>query len=475
MSGVYSVSTSEERRTGYIFTPTYSAYDEKNFPEVPDSPSVNIATLTKGDPEPKYVTRPLVILDEVSRNGLEYNQAMFDDIFQQAVGKPARRGHISAAEKSTAFPHDEGYWVGVLIDSSFYGKPTVWGKCYLAYDMPLKNMVLRREAVGGTISNSIWGDVTEVVDEQGHMVPVSLSLESIDFVPEERAALQVLGGDFKVTSEMKEDDMADKGSDHDKDDVSETVSFKEAAHGMTAEKIYEVLHEMGQTHSVAEAHLKSGTCAECTGATMSEMLSEAVRRQVAETHVREKASLEETYGMLSEAQRKHVMETFAHECNMSVKAKEEETKAVSEMVNVQTQVSEMGEVIKRYERKEFERALTDTMDSFFTDWHINTEDGRAKVGALKNNLRVLTVAEMAGSIKVEDIKPAADKAWEVNVKPLAEMTRASLAGPSAFTGPSKGAVSKVGWNAQTGRYDDDFVAQATRMTGVLGGRSGGVK
>lgn len=497
MSGVYTVSIGEDRQTGYIIAPSYSAGDEARFPEVPDSTSVNIAALTVGDPEPKFVTRPLAILNEVSENGLLYNQAIFDGVYQQTVGKPARRGHISEADKSSAFPPDEGYWVGVLIDSLFYGKPTVFGKCYLVHDTPLKNMVLRREAVGGTISNSLWGDVIYEQDSSGYMEPAGVRIESVDFVPKERAALQSLGGAFVVTSEMKESIM-----DVNEQAMAEAAQFKKMCAEMKPEALHEALHESGKAHGMAEMHLKAGSCAECSAA-LHEMLDKGSRKSVAESYLKE-ATAEETYGTLSEAVRSHVANCYAQEKGMNMTAKEDPKKVeegLAEMTSFRTQLAEMQTaikalsesnqtltasnknqeaVIKQYQRQDFERELDAQVDVYFTAVPMKTPKGMEGLAQLKRTMRKGALAEMAGMENGQiaaNIKAACDVEWEGEVKGLAEMFYASVSGPAAVTGQSgPGAMqARTGIDPATGRYSDDFVRNAAMTTGVLGGRAGGVK
>ena len=110
-------------REMYITAPAYSLEDEARFPDVPIAPGVNIEALTANDPNPVFVIRPLAILDAVSDNGLVYNRAVFEAIYTQVLKKkPAsRRGHVSEADRASAFPPDEGYWVGVVKDSTVYG------------------------------------------------------------------------------------------------------------------------------------------------------------------------------------------------------------------------------------------------------------------------------------------------------------------------------------------------------------------
>lgn len=455
----------------YIVAPRYSGNDEARFPEVPSASGVDTALLTAGDPNPVYVVRPLAILDEVSENGLVYNKAIFDGVYEQVLSKHpvARRGHISESDKSSSFPPDDGYWIGATIDSSVYGKPTVFGKCYVVPG-ETRDMVLRRRAAGVGLSNSLWGDVTEAEDEHGNMQPVAVRIESIDFVPEERAALQALGGNFRIVSESKEgNDMNDNDADDKKRVLKETMSLA------TAEDIYEALGD--NAHHVTAMHIKAGKCAECTPGAMREMLSGETRRHVAETHLSEEVTAEETYKMLKEETRRVVAELYAKERGMRMTPEEEgriRESAISEMkTTYDKQLSEMAQQVKdlqetnrRFEREKFERLLSEAIDSKFNHLVLSTEDGKRKINSLKSTLRMRSVAEMAGSTKVDDIDPAVTRAYDSEeFKPLAEMTIASLAGPSAFTGLNNNSTvpdknQNFGFDPKTGRYDAEQAKRA---------------
>lgn len=418
----------------YIPTPRYTAVEEQNFPDVPLLPGIDMKRLTKGDDNPIFVVRPLAILGAVSDNGLEYDSQMLDDIQRQIAEKrpPARRGHISEANRNFEFPPDEGYWIGVLRDNGeVFGKPTVFGKCFLMPGTPLHEMIQARDATGTPISNSIWGDAALVDQENGLMRSLETDIESIDFVPPERAALKALGGKFDLTSEMRNQTMADeKGQLTD-----------------------------AERHSIAEAHIK-----ECSPAMVHEMLTPDQRKHVTETTIKALPS-QETHAMLAETTRKAVAEAYCKEGGLKMVKEddidESDKKSVAEMTSMRTRLSEMESTLKRYEREDFDRALNGAVDHQL-DWKVSTEDGQKKLTALKANLRVQVVAEMAGSTKKDDIAAAAGRAWET-FKPLAEMTRAALAGPSAISGvvSSGGDGNKFGFDPATGRYTEDAVNQAT--------------
>lgn len=456
-----------------ITSPFFTADQQARFPDVPTLPGVNITQLTKGDANPVFVTRPLAILDAVGKSGLRYDAAMLDFIQEQVATKrpAARRGHVSEMNRSSEFPPDEGYWIGVMRDSGeVFGKPTVFGKAYLVPGRPLHEMVPLRDAAGTPISNSIWGMAATADNGDGTHRCVALDLETIDFCPAERASLDDLGGKFVVTSEMEGATSVAEGDvvlEHD--DKAEDLALIRAEIAKLAPErmaeFYGALHEMGHSKPCAEMFLR-----ECSPQTAHEMLTAPQKRHIAEACMAETAP-EELYKTLSDAHKQHIAEAYAaatgkklvpHEEVIAETALAEMTgmkTKLAEMTAMQTQIAEMDAQLKQYRRQEFDRALDERVAGFFSDWHVLTEDGKAKIAALKTNLRVMVVAEMAGSTKPEDIQPAADKAWE-NFKPLAEITRGALSGPSAFVGAATSAGGGNGYDRNTGRYDEDKAKQA---------------
>jgi hypothetical protein len=450
-----------------IPTPAYSMDDEARFPDVPLAPGLNLAALTAGDPEPMFITRPLAVLDEVSQNGLPYNKALCDAIYSQvSSGRVvAGLGHIPESEKSSSFPPDAGYWVGAVWNNSVFGKPAVFGKCYIPPGSPLREMARRRMATGAGLSNSVWGDVTWVDGE-----PVDAQIERVDFVPPERAALQALGGEFKVTSEMKEDPMTDK-----KDAVE--MSLKEMVAKAQPEDLHEALRESGHGHRLAEMHLKAGGCSECNTATMSEMLGDQ-RRGIAEAFLKEQVTPENTYEMLSPAQRKGVAEAFCKETNQKMTPQEEMKVQETAIAEMRTQLAEVAElrtklaettarttemekVIKGYQRADFERDLEAAIDTYFPV-QMHTDKGKEGLSNLKRQMRKGSLAEMAGMADGQvpaNIKTACDKVWTEDTKALAEMFYSSVGGPSVVVAAPKGPQqgSRLGFDPATGHFTPEFM------------------
>lgn len=464
-----------------IMTPHFEPSDEPRFPDPPITPGVNLAELVLNDPKPLFVTRPLAIEGGLSDNNLQYTAEMLDEIYKQVLAKrpPARLGHVSENNRSWEVPPDSGLWVGVLDvpNDEIFGHRTIYGKCYIYPTMPLHEMVRKRSAAGTPLSNSIWGQADLVDNTDGTVRSQETDLESIDFVSPERAALKALGGDFVVTSEMKEEAMAEEHSDA----AADLDLFKKAVASIKPEDVHDMLHEAGRAHEVARAHLRlhemGGTCE----GKMADMLTREGRAKLAEAHLREEATPEESYKMLSEAHRKHVAEAYAKEFGNTLaeetKVKEEaKTKeAIGEMSN---RLAEMEKTIKAYQRADFERALDAAIDTYFPV-QMTTDKGKEGLANLKRQMRKGSLAEMAGMDKgqtQDNIKAACDKVWDEDTKALTEMFYASVAGPGVVVAPPKGGNPKdfrTGIDQSTGFFSTEFMQTAKAASAGARRQKGG--
>jgi hypothetical protein len=460
-----------------IATPHFTMADESRFPDVPIAPGVDVARLTAGENNPRFVVRPLAIEGGVSDNNLKYTASMLDEIYQQVRDKhvPGRLGHVSEANRSWEVPPDSCLWVGVLDDpGTVFGKRTIFGKAYLYPTMPLYEMVEKRAAAGTPLSNSIWGLADLTDNDDGTVSSQSTDIESIDFVSPERAALKALGGDFVVTSEMEDA----KPMDEHADAAQDLDLFKRAVASIKPDIIHEMLHEGGYAHEVAKAHMRlHETTGECPGGSFAEMFSPGQKASVCEMHLKESGP-EETYGMLSEAQRAHVAECYAKEKGNTMKPVQEEVKekeSIGEMTNrlsemekanveMKQQISELQKINKAHERTDFERALDATIETYFVA-EMHTPRGKEVLVNLKRQMRKGSLAEMAGmengQIK-ENIAVACEKVWTEDTKALTEMAYAGVAGPAAVVNAPRNpnAGNRLGIDQATGHFSSDFMKVA---------------
>jgi hypothetical protein len=134
-----------------------------------------------------------------------------------------------------------------------------------------------------------------------------------------------------------------------------------------------------------------------------------------------------------------------------------EMQRVGEM---ETRMRFMEGVISEYRRRDFDASLSRAVEAPFESWNVQTIEHKTMVQTLKDNLKVQLVAQMLGSTKESDIPPAFERAWDL-FKPMAEMAKAAMQGPSAFVGGQQtGGPGQS--RQQSGKLADPEVAKRDR-------------
>lgn len=406
------------------------------------------------DPHPLFVVRPLGILNAVSDNGLRYDQELLNDIREQILTKKpsGRQGHVSADNSSWEFPDDVSLWVGAAQISD-----TLFGKAFIYNNIPFHQMVIKRKAAGSTLSNSIYGKGVFETNPDGTQRLRELNLESIDFAPAERAALQDLGGKFETTTEMiGVHEMAES-------EITPAL-IKEHLGKMKPEDVHELLSDKHKEFTT------KATLADKTPASAAKMLPEGHLDAMTKAHVGEMDG-SDVYEMLGDKQKKPIADAYCKEFGQTMTSKDEGVAEMGQQKAMQKQIAELQQqnestrtIIAEYQRREYEQAIDTTVDKFvLPDARVmTTQKGKEIVASLKTNFRMHVVAQMAGSTKAEDLQAAAERAWPM-FKPLAEMSYAALSGPSVT-------VSANGSNktAEVQRATPDQIKRAQAEMGLGG-------
>ena len=159
-----------------------------DFPNVPIAAGVDFDALKAGDDDPMMVTLPIIPkIGATSRNGLLYDDALADSIVTQINAKRPEGifGHLKDEERATAYPAPAAIWVGAKKEGG-----QVWAKAFIT-DPDAKARIKRLKAAGSQIATSIYGKgIYEQTQTQGVRRLTSFDLESLDFAPPGRAALQ---------------------------------------------------------------------------------------------------------------------------------------------------------------------------------------------------------------------------------------------------------------------------------------------
>ena len=174
-----------------------------SYPNVPISADVDYTALIAGDSEPVFITLPIAKPNVKSGNNRYYDEAFALEVMRQTLeSKPiGLMGHLSAAERSTAFPRESLHWVGAARDSD----GMIWGKAYLIGEA--RERVRRYKASGKSIATSIDAYAAGEWDESlkaYRMDAKTLRLNQIDLAPTDRAGVPELSVIPHLTSEMAE-------------------------------------------------------------------------------------------------------------------------------------------------------------------------------------------------------------------------------------------------------------------------------
>ena len=215
-----------------------------SFPDVPIAAGVNMDEIKTIDPEPIFVTLPIIPeIGMVSKNGLLYDEALANNVEEQInIKRPGGiYGHLSNVNRDTDFPYPVGIWVG----AKRVGK-SLWAKAYM---MPgeARNHVRMLKATGGSIATSIYGTGAYEAVREGVRRLKDFNLESLDFAPPERAALGY-GAAPIVTSEFAQ---APAGRAEEIRNMT-MVTVKDVPQALAEQIIQEFVQRNGRRDDVAE-------------------------------------------------------------------------------------------------------------------------------------------------------------------------------------------------------------------------------
>ncbi len=342
-------------------------------PDIALAEGVDLAALTEGDPEPMFLTLPVGKVGAVSRSNLRWNEALTNSVVKQINDRRpgGMMGHIPDEKIDSAFPVPDVHWVGAARIGD-----EAWAKGYVIPGA-VREYVRRQKATGGKIATSIFGPGARQRLKDGTSVMAAFTLDQLDLAPYVRAALP-LSGEFEITRQMA-------------GQVAQSES-RIVPNTQTTEEI-----EMDRNQIIAEM-----TPADAG------LLPDAVRQAV-----------------IAEYTAEHEAESRVAELTRERDAAQGR---VSEMT---TQVETLQGRVAEFERAAFDATVTSRIAEM-TDWPATSDDAKARLNALRATLRARVVAEMAGAQDAGKLDAVLTQLWDGEFKPLAEMLRDTLAGPSAL-------------------------------------------
>jgi hypothetical protein len=179
------------------------------FPDVPINKDVNVDALKAIDNTPDgdevFLTLPLMQMGMKAKDGFMYTDQFCKQIMSQMQnqGVSANMGHVAMQDRNSAFPMPKALWVGAMQDAN----GMVWGKAYMR-DPEFKTLIKQMKATNSEMATSIYGTYDPSTmsfknDGSYEIDPSTFNLESVDFAPPARAALQFKRGAPALTSHME--------------------------------------------------------------------------------------------------------------------------------------------------------------------------------------------------------------------------------------------------------------------------------
>lgn len=174
-----------------------------SYPNVPIASDVDYAALVAGDAEPTFLTIPIGKANVTSGNKRFYDEAWLQELERQTLAKKpiGLMGHLSDADRTTAFPPEAIHWVGAVREGDL-----LWGKGYIPPG-EVRDRIRRYKAQGKSIATSIDGFAEGSWDESVgayRMRANSLRLAQIDIAPSDRAGIPALAAVPVLTKEMSD-------------------------------------------------------------------------------------------------------------------------------------------------------------------------------------------------------------------------------------------------------------------------------
>jgi hypothetical protein len=319
------------------------------FPDVETFPHVDTDLLYQGDSDPFHIVLPIAEVGRVSKNGLEYDEALVSALHEQLQSSAGGiRGHVSQETASSAFPVDAVHWIGALRQDK-----VLWAKGYIPPG-ETRDDTRRKKARGGGLATSIYGDaIREYTDGKNKKTwrARQFVLDTLDLAPDRRAALENRAG-FVITKEMNEEgDMPEK---------NEVVSVADVPVAIREQIIRE-----------SDLAVKAGRVAEL------EQVNDDLTAQVAElaTYKSIVAEIRTTLGANAD------IPVLVAEYYGAV-SKLTQMLGVQDVASISVRVEEMQSVVSEFKKKTFENAV-DSKIAELTDWTPRTDEGKKKVAAFR--------------------------------------------------------------------------------------------
>jgi hypothetical protein len=162
-------------------------------PDVPFAPGVDVDGLKADDPNPMFVTLPIVKVGATSQNGLKWERPdaehLVTEINERRV--EGNLGHTPIEKRSTEYKLPVIRWVGSMLDGD-----TVWAKGYIPqYATDMREHIRLAKRANAKVGTSVYG-------RRGKLGLRDMRLEDIDFGHDGRVSLEEAAAIPHITSEI---------------------------------------------------------------------------------------------------------------------------------------------------------------------------------------------------------------------------------------------------------------------------------
>lgn len=355
------------------------------FPDIPVSPAF-LEEVRKRDPEPFFITLPIIEINRRSENDLRYVPSLCQSIVEQINHDfpTGIRGHIPEAQRATSYPEPNVFWLGSKIDG-----PYVYAKAYIPPGATREEYRLKK-AQNAPVATSIYGRMKNLKRLEDGSIVGEISLEQIDLAPSKRAALGPIR-EWVVTSEMSGDETqhipvteTPPEPEQTQENTMDEASLKAALNALTPEQLASVLD--GEKATAFASHVAQKNSQQIVAAEMATVEPQVLAEMTAQA------------GIISE---------------------------------MKTRLGATELLLQKYEAEKFERTISEQITKA-TPWVVSADDtkGNALVADLRDTLRAFTISEMGATQTADAITPALNKVLDTR-KSLVDGVISALMGPNA--------------------------------------------
>lgn len=197
------------------------------YPEVPVADGVDLEGIKSDDPEPMFVTLPLVKVGGQSRNGFTWDEPGVKRVVEEINAKrpEGNLGHVKPEDRAHEYSLPKLRWLGAaLIDG------TAYGKAYIPkYAGEVREYFRVAKRTNARVGTSVYG-------LRGARGLADLTLESIDLGHPDRLGSPDAAAVPRLTSEMEHEEGQPVGENNNNDALlSELRSDRDTARQQVAE------------------------------------------------------------------------------------------------------------------------------------------------------------------------------------------------------------------------------------------------